>query len=53
MLYLPGAPLAELPEEFVLWTQLQGWPEEVETLPCYGICNAAQKAGFIGAWLAR
>ena len=53
MLYLPGTPLAELPEEFVIWTRLQGLPEETETLPCYGIYNAAQEAGFIGSWLDR
>lgn len=53
MLYLPGAPLAELPEGFVTWTRLQGLPEETETLPCFGIYNAAQDAGFIGYYLER
>lgn len=53
MLYLPGAPLAELPEGFVLWAHLQGLPEEAETLPCFGLYNAAQDAGFIGYYLDR
>ena len=53
MLYLPGTPLAELPEGFVLWARLQGLPEETETLPCFGLYNAAQDAGFIGYYLDR
>ena len=53
MLYLPGTPLAELPEGFVVWARLQGLPAETETLPCFGIYNAAQDAGFIGYYLER
>lgn len=53
MLYLPGTSLAELPEGFVVWTRLQCLPEEIETLPCFGIYNVAQDAGFVGYYLNR
>lgn len=52
LIYLPGAPLDQLPEEFLSWVRT-GWtgdydladPECTE-LPFYGLYNAAEECGF-------
>lgn len=44
LLYLPGTPLAELPEEYLSWANLYGY--EGTELPHYGIYNPGLKSGF-------
>ncbi len=47
LLYLPGAPLAELPRNYCNWVgyyDLAG--QEEETLPFYGLYNETQETGF-------
>lgn len=51
LLYLPGAPTAELPEEFVRWIAMpNGWSED--NLPAYldnyGLYNVNAESGFYG-----
>ena len=47
-LYRPGAPTAELPEEFVRWVSMpQAWGNDIpETLPFWGLYNVAGQQGF-------
>ncbi len=47
LLYLPGAPLAELPEEYRGWVGYYdlSWTEDTE-LPFYGLYNVAPQCGF-------
>lgn len=50
MLYCPGARLADLPEYFLLWTNL-GPKDEVgpeDTLSFYGLYNVNESEGFAG-----
>lgn len=47
MIYLPGTPIADLPEEFISWAFL-GEPEG-ETLEFYGIYNVGGEEGFTGS----
>lgn len=47
LLYLPSAPVAELPEEFLRWVQYR--IEDSDTLNCYGIFNVKEGFGFSGA----
>lgn len=43
LVYLPGTPVSDLPEEFVSW--IYGlW--DMETLPDYGIYNVGEQEGF-------
>ena len=50
LVYLPGAPLGELPEEFVLWvTAPRGLKEEDTVLPWYGLYNVSEQCGFFEA----
>lgn len=44
-LYLPGAPLDDLPDEFLSWCFLD---KTDKTLPYYGIYNIGGEQGFIG-----
>ncbi len=44
LLYLPGAPLAQLPEYYLRWVNLYD-TEETE-LPFYGLYNEPQESGF-------
>lgn len=46
MIYIPGTPIADLPEEFISWAFL-GEPEG-ETLEFYGIYNVGGEEGFTG-----
>ncbi len=44
LLYLPGAPLEELPEQFLRWVDLYGTQEK--ELPFCGLYNEPQENGF-------
>lgn len=46
LLYLPGKPLEELPEDYLPWAGLYGY--EGTTLPHYGLYNPGHKSGFYG-----
>ncbi len=47
LIYLPGAPLDELPEEFVWWVRSpMGIKEEDTSLPSYGLYNVTEEVGF-------
>ena len=48
LIYLPGAPISELPEEFVMWSFLNS--EVRATLPSgfYGLYNVGGQEGFTG-----
>lgn len=49
LIYLPGAPLAELPEEFRSWVGYYDLSETADTvLPFYGLYNETQQCGFSG-----
>ena len=43
LIYLPGTPVAELPEEFLMWV---GWREDATKLPFYGLYNETKEIGF-------
>ncbi len=44
LLYLPGAPLAQLPEYYLRWVNL--YDTEETQLPFYGLYNEPQESGF-------
>lgn len=46
LLYLPGAPLEELPEEYRYWCSATLYDYEGTELPHYGLYNAGQAHGF-------
>ena len=49
LVYLPGAWLETLPEDFVDWISMPrawGFDERPLLLPCYGLYNVAEKEGF-------
>ncbi|WP_300800079.1 M56 family metallopeptidase [uncultured Acetatifactor sp.] len=50
LLYTPGVPLEEIPEEFLSWWMGRGSYQEDagsrQTLPCYGLFNIAAGEGF-------
>ena len=50
LLYTPGVPLEEIPEEFLSWWMGRGSYQEDagsrQTLPCYGLFNIATGEGF-------
>ena len=50
LLYTPGVPLEEIPEEFLSWWMGRGSYQEDggsrQTLPCYGLFNIAAGKGF-------
>ena len=46
LLYLPGAPLEELPEEYRYWCSATLYGYEGTELPHYGLYNAGQEHGF-------
>lgn len=45
-LYLPGASLAELPEEYLGWVHYEIADSSGDTLSCYGLYNVAMQEGF-------
>lgn len=46
LIYLPGAPVSELPEEFIWWVQYD--ISEASELPSYALYNVAGQYGFYG-----
>lgn len=47
LIYLQGAPIAELPEEYMSWVRGSAYIEEGTTaLPFYGLYNEAEQCGF-------
>ncbi|MDO5406273.1 MAG: lysozyme inhibitor LprI family protein [Eubacteriales bacterium] len=49
LIYLPGAPLAELPEAYRSWVGFYDLSQTEETkLPFWGLYNAARECGFRG-----
>ena len=47
MLYCPGRPTADLPEEFLEWIRMpNAWEEAPGALPFYGLYNTNECAGF-------
>lgn len=46
LIYLPGAKMADLPEDFVDWTG--SYLDDSETLTVYGLYNVNEKLGFVG-----
>ncbi len=47
-LYLPGQPVAELSEEFLLWMHLDWYDEEYKELPFYALRNEKDDTGYVG-----
>lgn len=46
ILYLPGTPVSELPEGYLMWAHFyDGLPEK---LPFYGLYNEKEECGFVG-----
>ena len=48
VLYLPGMPVAKLPEGFVIWSHIHEIDPEAASLPYYGIYNETADSGFVG-----
>ena len=48
LIYLPGAPLSELPEEYISWvkSEIMVHGEDVTELPFFGLYNATEECGF-------
>lgn len=47
LLYLPGAPIAELPEDYMIWARGSAFIEDGTTeLPFYGLYNVTEMSGF-------
>ena len=46
LLYLPGTPLEELPEEYLEWVQMAVLDEDTKVLPFYGFYNEKDQKGF-------
>lgn len=47
LIYLPGAPIAELPEDYMIWVKGSAYIEEGTTeLPFYGLYNEVEQCGF-------
>lgn len=45
LIYLPGAPVKELPEEFLFWSMLMVGPDDT-VLPSYGLYNVNTQIGW-------
>ena len=46
LIYLPGAPISELPEEYMNWVRNDMADPEATELPFYGLYNATEQNGF-------
>lgn len=48
LVYLPGASLSKLPEEYINWvkSEIMMYGEDVTELPFYGLYNEIEKCGF-------
>ena len=45
--YVPGTPVDQLPEDFMIWSHLQEIDPDAKEIPYYAIWNEADDAGFI------
>lgn len=48
LIYLPGAPVADLPEDFLSWVRSSFPDDSAELLPFYGFYNPENGDGFVG-----
>ena len=49
LIYLPGTPISELPEDYMMWARGSAYIEEGTTeLPFYGLYNVTEALGFSG-----
>ena len=48
ILYLPGTPVAGLPEELLFWTHLREYDANYTELPFHVIWNESGESGFVG-----
>lgn len=46
LIYLPGAPIAELPEQYMNWVRNAMIDPDTSSLPFYGLYNATEQNGF-------
>lgn len=46
--YLPGAPIAQLSEEFMSWVYYDLYGTDATQLPFYALCNPITQCGFVG-----
>ena len=46
LLYLPGAPMKDLPQEYLNWVKNHMEDPEVDVLPFYGLYNVTEQNGF-------
>lgn len=46
-IYLPGTPVDQLPEGFLIWSHLQEIDPDAKAIPYYAIWNEADEAGFV------
>jgi len=46
LIYLPGAPIAELPEQYMNWVRNDIAVPETDALPFYGLYNVSEQNGF-------
>lgn len=47
LIYLPGAPTAELPEDYVIWARSSAYIDgDITELPFYGLYNVTEALGF-------
>lgn len=46
LIYLPGAPISELPEKYMLWVRNDMENPEAVELPFYGLYNVKEENGF-------
>ena len=49
VLYLPGTPVKDLPEGFLIWSHLNEIDPDAEALPYCAIWNETEEAGFVGS----
>ena len=47
ILYLPGTPIANLPEDFIFWTHILEIDPEAETMPYMSLWDEAAESGFV------
>ena len=53
MIYLPGAPTSELPEDFRLWIRYYDLSNAPEKLPFYALNIEAQQFGFTSSYISE
>ncbi len=49
VLYLPGTPVRDLPEGFLIWSHLNEIDPDADVLPYCAVWNEAEEAGFVGS----